>query len=255
MRFSACLIIGILGVSLASCGGSSTALELDEESEKAWQEVFADQHKKNLAEPNAVSHNHADENQDDKKKAKKQNTKGARKLETATFGAGCFWCVEAVFKEVKGVKSVESGYCNGSVPNPTYREVCTGRTGHAEVIRVKYDPQVVAFETLLEVFWKTHDPTTLNRQGADEGTQYRSGVYYHTDEQKKLAETIKKKLDAAKIWSRPIVTEIVKAETFYKAEDYHQDYFALNGQQPYCRAVIVPKMDKFRKAFKDILKK
>ena len=188
-------------------------------------------------------------NQEDKK-----NKSGTKELETATFGAGCFWCVEAVFKELKGVKSVESGYSNGKFPNPTYRQVCTGRTGHAEVIRVRFEPAVVSFEELLEVFWKTHDPTTLNRQGVDRGTQYRSGVYYHSNEQKKAAVELKKKLNAAKIWRNPIVTEIVKAKTFYKAEDYHQDYFELNGQQPYCRAVIVPKLEKFRKVFKDKLK-
>ena len=188
-------------------------------------------------------------NQEDKK-----NKSGAKELETATFGAGCFWCVEAVFKELKGVKSVESGYSNGKVLNPTYRQVSTGRTGHAEVIRLRFEPAVVSFEELLEVFWKTHDPTTLNRQGVDRGTQYRSGVYYHSNEQKKAAVELKKKLNAAKIWRNPIVTEIVKAKTFYKAEDYHQDYFNLNGQQPYCQAVIVPKLEKFRRVFKDKLK-
>lgn len=176
------------------------------------------------------------------------------KLETATFGAGCFWCVEAVFDELKGVESVESGYCNGETLNPTYQEVCTGQTGHAEVVRIKFDPQVISYEELLEVFWKTHDPTTLNRQGADSGTQYRSGVYYHSEEQKAAAAKWKKKLDEAGIWNNPIVTEIVKAETFYPAENYHQNYFELNGRQPYCRAVIVPKMEKFRKVFKDKLK-
>ena len=188
-------------------------------------------------------------NQEDKK-----NKSGAKELETATFGAGCFWCVEAVFKELKGVKSVESGYSNGKVLNPTYRQVSTGRTGHAEVIRLRFEPAVVSFEELLEVFWKTHDPTTLNRQGVDRGTQYRSGVYYHSNEQKKAAVELKKKLNAAKIWRNPIVTEIVKAKTFYKAEDYHQDYFNLNGQQPYCQAVIVPKLEKFRRVVKDKLK-
>jgi peptide-methionine (S)-S-oxide reductase len=184
----------------------------------------------------------------------KKNKTGAKKLETATLGAGCFWCVEAVFKELKGVKTVESGYSNGKIPNPTYQQVCTGLTGHAEVIRVRFEPAVISFGELLEVFWKTHDPTTLNRQGADRGTQYRSGIYYHSNDQKKIATELKQKLDAAKIWRNPIVTEIVKAETFYKAEDYHQDYFSLNGQQPYCRAVIVPKMEKFRRVFKDKLK-
>lgn len=195
-------------------------------------------------------------NDDDAKKTEKKKNlkKGAVKLETATFGAGCFWCVEAVFKELKGVESVESGYCNGDFENPTYKDVCTGLTGHAEVIRIEFDPNVISFEELLEVFWQTHDPTTLNQQGADRGTQYRSGVYFHTDEQKTLAEKWKKKLNDEKVFSNPIVTEIVKAEKFYTAEGYHQDYFELNGSQPYCQAVIAPKMEKFRKAFKEKLK-
>lgn len=208
-----------------------------------------------VSETGPESRNSSPTGANDQEKDKTRKIKKGMKLEVATFGAGCFWCVEAVFKELKGVESVESGYCNGSVPNPTYRQVCTGLTGHAEVIRIHFDPKVIRFEELLEVFWKTHDPTTLNRQGADQGTQYRSGVYYHSDEQKKAAEELKKELDSAKIWSDPIVTEIVKAEKFYKAEDYHQDYFELNGEQGYCQAVIVPKLEKFRKVFKDKLKK
>lgn len=176
------------------------------------------------------------------------------KLQTATFGAGCFWCVEAVFELLDGVKSVESGYCNGEVPNPTYEQVCTGQTGHAEVIRLTYDPSVISFEELLEVFWTTHDPTTLNRQGADYGTQYRSGVYYHTEEQKQLAEAYKKKLNDEKVFGDPVVTEIVKAAKFYPAEGYHQDYFELNPTKGYCRAVIHPKIDKVHKFFADKLK-
>ena len=193
---------------------------------------------------------------DDSKKTKKKKVtkKGAMKLETATFGAGCFWCVEAVFKELKGVESVESGYCNGDLKNPTYKDVCTGLTGHAEVVRIEFDPTVITFEDLLQVFWQTHDPTTLNQQGADRGTQYRSGVYFHSDEQKTLAEKWKKKLNDEKVFANPIVTEIVEAETFYSAEGYHQDYFELNGSQPYCQAVIAPKMEKFKKVFKDKLK-
>lgn len=192
----------------------------------------------------------------DKNMTREENKTSERKtkLETATFAAGCFWCVEAVFKELNGVKSVESGYTNGSMENPTYQDVCTGQTGHAEAVRITFDPQVISYETLLEVFFKTHDPTTLNRQGADTGTQYRSGIYYHNDSQKSSAEKVKAKLDAAGIWESPIVTEIEKAGTFYPAEDYHQDYFALNGQQPYCQAVIVPKIEKFRKVFKDLLR-
>ncbi len=181
-----------------------------------------------------------------------QSTK--KKVETATFGSGCFWCVEAVFELLDGVESVESGYCNGSVPNPSYEDVCTGRTGHAEVIRLTYDPSVISFEELLEVFWNSHDPTTLNQQGADYGTQYRSGVYYHSEDQKQLALAYKKKLNDEKVFDDPVVTEVVKAAEFYPAEDYHQDYFTLNPTKGYCRAVINPKVDKVRKVFADKLK-
>lgn len=175
--------------------------------------------------------------------------------DTATFGAGCFWCVEAVFQELKGVQKVTSGYSGGTVKNPSYREVCTGRTGHAEVIQVVYDPDTISFSELLEVFWQTHDPTTLNQQGADIGTQYRSAVFYHSPEQQQLAEEYKKKLDASGAFSAPVVTEISPLVSFYPAEDYHQNYYAENGEQPYCRAVIRPKMDKFRAVFADKLKK
>lgn len=176
------------------------------------------------------------------------------KLDTATFGAGCFWCVEAIFQQVRGVINVESGYSGGSVENPTYSEVCTGTTGHAEVCRVTFDPSVVTYRDLLEVFWQTHDPTTLNRQGADVGSQYRSVIFYHNDEQLKQAEETKLKLTAEHIWENPIVTEIVSFKTFYKAEDYHQEYYDQNASQPYCSIVITPKIDKFRKVFKDKLK-
>ena len=176
------------------------------------------------------------------------------KTAKATLAGGCFWCTEAVFAELKGVKKVVSGYTNGKVPNPTYKDVCTGLTGHAEAIEVEYDPAVVPFEKLLEVFFATHDPTTLNRQGADAGTQYRSGIYYHDDEQKQVAEKVIKALDDAKVFPAKIVTEVKKAEKFYPAEDYHQDYFANNPNQPYCRAVAAPKVDKVRKVFKDLVK-
>ena len=176
------------------------------------------------------------------------------KTAKATLAEGCFWCTEAVFAELKGVKKVVSGYTNGTVPNPTYKQVCTGLTGHAEAIEVEYDPAVVPFEKLLEVFFATHDPTTLNRQGADAGTQYRSGIYYHDDEQKQVAEKVIKALDDAKVFPAKIVTEVKKAEKFYPAEDYHQDYFANNPNQPYCRAVAAPKVDKVRKVFKDLVK-
>lgn len=170
--------------------------------------------------------------------------------ETATFGNGCFWCTEAVFQQIKGVKSVASGYTGGTVPNPTYEQVCSGRTGHAEAVRLTYDPAVVSYPELLEVFWRSHDPTTLNRQGADVGTQYRSAIFTHTDRQKELAELYKRKLDAAGVFGSPIVTEIVPAATFYPAEPYHQNYFNENPRQPYCRAVVGPKVDKVRQVFR-----
>ena len=176
------------------------------------------------------------------------------KLSTATFGGGCFWCTEAVYAQIKGIKSVTSGYIGGEVPNPTYKDVCTGLTGHAEAVEIEYDPAVVPFEKLLEVFFATHDPTTKNRQGADVGTQYRSGVFYHDDEQKRIAEEVINRLDAANVFPAKIVTEVTKATTFYPAEDYHQDYFATNSRQPYCQAVVAPKVDKVRKVFKDLLK-
>lgn len=193
-------------------------------------------------------------NQVEKKKTGETMTFDSTKYSVATFGAGCFWCVEAVFERLKGVEKVISGYTGGSVPNPTYKQVCEGNTGHAEVCRIYYDPEVVTFEELLEVFWQTHDPTTLNRQGNDVGTQYRSAVFYHDDKQKELAEFYKKKLDESGAFSSPIVTEITPAVEFYVAEDYHQNYFDENGTQPYCAFVIKPKVDKFKKVFKDKLK-
>ncbi|MHA4893258.1 peptide-methionine (S)-S-oxide reductase MsrA [Pedobacter sp. PWIIR3] len=176
------------------------------------------------------------------------------KLQKATFGNGCFWCSEAVFQRLKGVVSVRSGYEGGDVVNPSYEDVCTGTTGHAEVIELTYDPAKIKYDELLEVFWKTHDPTTLNRQGADVGTQYRSVIFYHNDEQKAIAEKYKKELNASNAFGKPIVTAIEKAVPFYVAENYHQDYFNRNGSQPYCRAVILPKMEKLEKIFKDKLK-
>lgn len=174
--------------------------------------------------------------------------------EVATLAGGCFWCLEAVFDDLKGVEEVESGYSGGTVANPTYREVCSGTTGHAEVVQLTFDPRVISFREILEVFFTIHDPTTLNRQGADVGTQYRSAIFYHTPEQRTVAEQVVKAITAAKIWPGPIVTEITPFSAFYKAEDYHQDYFALNGEQPYCRAVVAPKVAKFRKQFHDQLK-
>jgi peptide-methionine (S)-S-oxide reductase len=175
-------------------------------------------------------------------------------LAKATFGAGCFWCTEAVFQQLKGVHSVVSGYSGGSVKNPTYEQVCTGRTGHAEATQITYDPSVISYEELLEVFWKTHDPTTPDRQGNDVGPQYRSVIFYHTDEQKRLAEHYKQKLDAAGAFYAPIVTEIVPFTEFYRAEGYHQNYFEENPSQPYCRAIIRPKVDKVKQVFQDKLK-
>jgi peptide-methionine (S)-S-oxide reductase len=176
-------------------------------------------------------------------------------LEVATFGSGCFWCSEAIFERVKGVESVISGYSGGTVKNPTYDEVCTGKTGYAEVTQITFDPKVVSYDELLEIFWKTHDPTTLNRQGNDVGTQYRSVIFYHNDEQKQKAEYYKNKLTEEKIWEKPIVTEITRFEKFYPAEDYHQEYYDNNPNQGYCAYVITPKVEKFEKIFKDKLKK
>ncbi len=187
-------------------------------------------------------------------KAAGENQEKEKKMEVATFGAGCFWCVEAVFQELKGVGSVKSGYMGGQVENPTYEQVCTGRTGHAEVIQIEYDPEVISFDVLLQVFWKTHDPTTLNQQGADKGTQYRSAVFYHNQSQQEKAASYKKKLNEVKAFPNPIVTEISAASTFYAAIDYHQDYFKNNPNQRYCKALIPPKLEKLRQAFGDKLK-
>ena len=176
-------------------------------------------------------------------------------LQKATFGSGCFWCTEAIFENLNGVHSVVSGYAGGQVLNPTYEEVCTGTTGHAEVTQITYDPSVITYDELLEVFWKTHDPTTLNRQGNDAGPQYRSVIFYHNDEQKKLAEKYKAELDKSGAWDKPIVTEISPLTNYFPAENYHQDYYSNNPNQGYCAFVIAPKLEKFRKVFKDKLKK
>jgi peptide-methionine (S)-S-oxide reductase len=174
-------------------------------------------------------------------------------LDTAYFGAGCFWCVEAVFQELQGVYKVESGYMGGSTDNPTYKEICTGRTGHAEICKLTFNPEEITFDELLEVFWTTHDPTTLNRQGNDVGTQYRSAVFYRNEEQKVAAEKSKKEVGAP-IWNDPIVTEITPASTYYPAEDYHQNYYKNNSNQGYCRVIINPKVQKVREKFADKLK-
>lgn len=188
------------------------------------------------------------------KKSKEGQQMDNSNLELATFGAGCFWCVEAIFQRVEGVEKVVSGYSGGNINNPSYKEVCEGNTGHAEVCQLSYDQNVVTFEELLEVFWKTHDPTTLNRQGNDAGTQYRSVIFYHNDQQKELAKTYRKKLDKSGAFKDPIVTEINSYKNMYVAEDYHQNYFNENGSQPYCSFVIQPKIDKFEKVFKDKMK-
>lgn len=184
-------------------------------------------------------------------KSKKMENKN---LEYATFGGGCFWCVEACFDMLKGVESVTSGYSGGHKENPTYEEVCTGETGHAEVVQIAFDPKVISFSQLLETFWFLHDPTTLNRQGNDIGTQYRSVIFYHNAEQEKEAEAYKQKLNSEKAFENPVVTEITPFKVFYKAENYHQDYYRLNGHAPYCQFVIKPKLDKFRKVFHDKMK-
>jgi len=180
-------------------------------------------------------------------------SKEDKKLEKATFGGGCFWCTEAVFQRVKGVRTVVSGYTGGSVINPTYEQICTGETGHAEVIQIEFDPDEVSYGKLLEVHWKTHDPTTLNKQGYDEGTQYRSAIFYENDEQKKTAEEFKEKLNRD-VFDGKITTEITPLAKFYPAEKYHQNYFNQNAKKGYCQAVIVPKLKKFDEIFKDIKK-
>jgi methionine-S-sulfoxide reductase len=187
------------------------------------------------------------------KPSKSEMPTDSKEIELATFGSGCFWCTEAVFDQLKGVISVESGYSGGDVLNPTYEQVCAGTTGHAEVVQVTFDPALISFADLLKVFWQTHDPTTLNRQGHDVGTQYRSAIFYHTDVQREIAEQYKQQLDASGTFRSPIVTEITKFSEFYPAEKYHQEYFQLNPTQRYCSLVIRPKVDKFRKEFKEML--
>jgi peptide-methionine (S)-S-oxide reductase len=176
-------------------------------------------------------------------------------VQQATLGGGCFWCLEAVYVELRGVTKVVSGYTGGTVPNPSYQRVCSGNTGHAEVVQVTFDPAVVTYRELLEIFFTIHDPTTLNRQGADVGTQYRSAIFYHDEEQKRVAEEVIKEITAAKIWPKPIVTQVVPQDVFYPAENYHQDYFANNPMQPYCQVVVAPKVAKFRKQYYEKLRK
>lgn len=228
-------IAAILVAALTSCSGASEAHS-------------------SIGDASADAVSASDNGDDTQTKTDKTTKEGSKTMAKVTFGAGCFWCVEAVFDRVEGVSKVVSGYMGGELENPTYKDICTGTTGHAEVCQLTFDPEKVSFEELLEIFWKTHDPTTLNRQGADRGTQYRSAVFYHDDEQKRVAEEYKKKLDESGAFDDPIVTEITKASKFYAAEDYHQDYFANNPGQGYCAMVIVPKIEKFEKVFADKLK-
>ncbi len=176
-------------------------------------------------------------------------------MEVATLGGGCFWCIEAIYSELKGVVKAESGYAGGSVPNPTYEDVCTDETGHAEVVQITFDPKIISYREILQVFFTVHDPTTLNRQGADAGTQYRSVIFYHDAEQKKIAEEVMGEINSKKIWGKPTVTQLEPLDKFYPAEDYHQNYFKNNPYQGYCQAVIAPKVSKFRKQYFDKLKK
>jgi peptide-methionine (S)-S-oxide reductase len=177
-----------------------------------------------------------------------------KRLELATLGGGCFWCTEAIFRDLKGVEKVESGYSGGTVPNPSYKQVCSGTTGHAEVVQVTFDPTILSFGDLLRIFFTIHDPTTLNRQGADAGAQYRSIILYHNNEQRTVAEDVIKEVTSEGIWNAPIVTQLVPFEVFYKAEDHHQEYFQNNPYQPYCQMVIAPKVRKFRQHYQERLK-
>ena len=178
----------------------------------------------------------------------------SKTMETATLGGGCFWCVEAIYQDVIGVHKVVSGYAGGTVENPTYEEVCSGTTGHAEVVQIVFDPTVISFEEILFIFWRTHDPTTLNRQGNDVGTQYRSVIFYHDEQQKKIAERSMAETDASNLWPDPVVTEVAPLPIFYEGEEYHQNYFVENPYQPYCIFVINPKVQKFRKSFRNKLR-
>ncbi len=227
-------IVGLLlATSLLGCNQSSMAV---------------------ISQETATNSNPEPSDTQEPQEADTSKQKAAKKMETATFGAGCFWCVESVFLQLKGVKSVKSGYMGGTVDNPTYKQVCNGTTGHAEVVQIEFDPSVISFDDLLQVFWKTHDPTTLNRQGNDVGTQYRSVVFFHSKEQEQKALGYKKKLNEAGAFDDPIVTEITAASKFFVAEDYHQDYFNKNPGNPYCRLFIPPKLEKLKKVFADKLK-
>lgn len=194
-------------------------------------------------------------NKKDQTISKSKNARTIKNIQYATFGGGCFWCTEAIFEQLEGVIKVESGFSGGNIKNPAYKEVITGRTGHAEAIQISYNPEIISYEELLDIFFNTHDPTTLNRQGNDRGTQYRSAVFYHDSEQEKAANDMIEALENAQVFSNKIVTEVTEFGAFYVAEDYHQDYFMNNSNQPYCAYVINPKLEKFQKQYKSKLKK
>lgn len=240
-----CLTMMIGGISVA-CTGEGTPesaniqSETDEKSDK----------KTSLALEKDLIKSTISINPEKMEAQAAQNEEGKVQLEKATFGGGCFWCVEAVFQRIKGVEKWTSGYTGGKTKNPTYQEITTGFTGHAEVVQIEFDPKTITYDQLLDVFWRAHDPTTLNRQGADIGTQYRSAIYYHSEEQKEKALASKKRTDASNLWADPIVTEITKIDTFYPAEKYHQNYFNLNPGQGYCQVVIWPKLKKLGLPFK-----
>jgi peptide-methionine (S)-S-oxide reductase len=196
----------------------------------------------------------ADRKATTKSEVKNSDSPMSENVKTAVFGAGCFWCVEAIFQNIEGVEKVEPGYSGGQIKDPTYKMVCYGNTGHAEVAKIWYNPDVISFETLLEVFWHTHNPTTLNKQGGDEGTQYRSAIFYETDQEKEIAEASLKKTDASGLWEDPIVTEVSPLINYYAAEDYHKNYYLNNSNQPYCAAVIAPKIRKLRTQCPGLLK-
>jgi len=241
-----CLVVFIVAGVLNTNLQVATALQSDKHTTEVPQTTNA------AAGITAASTTQSGNQEDTASQGTKNVT--ATNLETITLGAGCFWCVEAVFQEIDGVVSVTSGYSNGTTPNPTYEQVCSGLTGHAEVCQIVYDSAKVSLAKILHVFWRTHDPTTLNAQGADHGTQYRSGIYYHTEQQRQYAELYKKKLNDSGAFDKPVVTEIKPVENFSVAENYHQNYFKNNPNGGYCRAVIQPKLEKFREVFSDVLK-
>ncbi len=265
--FGSLLVIGLAGIAgLVMISGAKPGPQTSEKVAAVFQQELRNanvvgqavattptvlQDGNTVQDGNKTQNGEAAKQQDDQQSVKSEE----KVLETATFGSGCYWCTEAVFQRVKGVESVVSGFMGGNVPNPTYEQVCTGLTGHAEVLQVQFDPSVVSYEKLLEIFWSSHDPTTLNRQGNDVGTMYRSAIFYHTEAQKELAATYKTRLDEARAFASPIVTEITKESDFYSAPDSHQNYYNRNkSKNPYCK-MITYKLQNFRKAFKDVIDK